>query len=148
MMECTDRHYRYLARLLSKRTLLYTEMIKDDTLLHRKDDLDWYLGHDPVERPLALQLGGSVPETLAKAAALCVRYGGFAEVNLNCGCPSPAVAGLSGSKKKLKGKERKAYVAKATELAMRWKETAHEDEEGHGFDCNVFRQGGCSYDHN
>ena len=70
MMECTDRHYRFLARLLSKRALLYTEMIKDDTLLHRRDDLEWYLGHDPAERPLALQLGGSDPRTLAAATAL------------------------------------------------------------------------------
>ena len=100
MMECTDRHFRFMARLLTRRALLYTEMIKDDTLLHQRTSLDWFLGHHPSERPLAVQLGGSDPEKLAAAAAICVEYGGFSEINLNCGCPSARVAGMTTNKKK------------------------------------------------
>jgi tRNA-dihydrouridine synthase len=91
MMEWTDRHYRFLARLLTRRTRLYTEMVVDNTLRHSPVAAG-YLRFDPVEHPVACQIGGSDPESLAQAARM-VEAAGYDEVNLNCGCPSPKVAG-------------------------------------------------------
>ena len=88
MMECTDRHFRYLARLLTKRTLLYTEMITSAALVH--GDRDHLLAYDAFEHPVALQLGGSKVDEMAQAAELAETYG-FDEVNINCGCPSDRV---------------------------------------------------------
>lgn len=88
MMDWTDRHCRYFHRLIAPRTLLYTEMVTTGALLHAGPTR--FLGHDPAERPLALQLGGSEPGALAACAALAEAWG-FAEVNLNCGCPSDRV---------------------------------------------------------
>jgi tRNA-dihydrouridine synthase len=91
MMEWTDRNYRYLMRLLTSRTLLYTEMVVDATLRHAAAP-EGYLRFHAAERPLACQLGGSDPASLA-AAAVQVQAAGYDEINLNCGCPSPKVAG-------------------------------------------------------
>ena len=88
MMECTDRHFRYLARLLTKRALLYTEMITSAALVH--GDRDHLLAYDAFEHPVALQLGGSKVDEMAQAAELAETYG-FDEVNINCGCPSDRV---------------------------------------------------------
>ncbi len=88
MMDCTDRHYRYFVRFLTKRTLLYTEMLTAAALIH--GDRDKLLGHDAAEYPLALQLGGSDPRELALAAKMAEDYG-HCEVNLNVGCPSDRV---------------------------------------------------------
>lgn len=88
MMDWTTRHYRYLARILSRRALLYTEMVTTGALIH--GDTARFLQHDPAEYPLALQLGGSNPDELARCAALAEEYG-FSEVNLNVGCPSDRV---------------------------------------------------------
>lgn len=88
MMDLTDRHARYLLRLISKRALLYTEMITVDALLH--GDRDRLLAYNPTEHPLALQLGGSDPEKLA-ACCKIAEQAGFDEVNLNVGCPSDRV---------------------------------------------------------
>lgn len=88
MMDRTDRHFRFLARAISRRTLLYTEMITSGAVLH--GDRDRLLAFHPAERPLALQLGGDEPEALAR----CARIGwerGYDEVNLNVGCPSDRV---------------------------------------------------------
>ena len=85
MMRYTDRHARYFFRLLSRRALLYTEMISTSALLH--GDAERYLRHSDCELPLALQLGGCQPLALAE----CVRMGadaGYTEINLNAGCPS------------------------------------------------------------
>ncbi len=93
MMAYTDRHYRWMMRLFSKRCLLYTEMAVGTTLTHNLDNrplLDRVLGFDPVERPLAVQLGGEDPATLATAARVCEDYG-YDEINLNIGCPSDRV---------------------------------------------------------
>ncbi|CAH0474217.1 unnamed protein product [Peronospora belbahrii] len=92
MMDWTDRHYRFMMRMITKETLLYTEMVVDQTLLHQKKNLDYFLGHDPVEAPLALQLGGNNVEDLGAAAYLSQSYGGFCEINLNTGCPSALVS--------------------------------------------------------
>ena len=88
MLDLTDRHARYLLRLLTSRTLLYTEMVTTGALL--RGDAARHLDHDPAEHPLALQLGGSEPADLAACARLGARWG-YDEINLNVGCPSPRV---------------------------------------------------------
>ncbi|OWZ04169.1 TRNA-dihydrouridine synthase [Phytophthora megakarya] len=92
MMDWTDRHYRFMMRMITKETLLFTEMVVDQTLLHQKKNLNYFLGHDPAEAPLALQLGGNSVEDLGAAAHLSQSYGGFCEINLNTGCPSALVS--------------------------------------------------------
>ena len=88
MMGCTDRHGRYLLRLLSRRARLYTEMIPVGALLH--GDAERALRFDAAEHPVAIQLGGSDPADLARCARLA-EWTGYDEVNLNVGCPSPRV---------------------------------------------------------
>lgn len=88
MMDWTDRHDRYFLRLLSKHTLLYTEMITSAALVRGK--ALHLLEHDALEHPLAVQLGGSDPVELAEAASLA-QDAGYDEVNLNVGCPSDRV---------------------------------------------------------
>ncbi|HYW91626.1 MAG TPA: tRNA dihydrouridine(20/20a) synthase DusA [Gammaproteobacteria bacterium] len=88
MMQCTDRDDRYLLRLLSRRVLLYTEMVTAAALLH--GDPERLLAFDPVEHPVALQVAGSDPSALARAAHLGVQAG-YDEINLNLGCPSDRV---------------------------------------------------------
>jgi len=91
MMEWTDCHYRFFMRLLTRRTTLFTEMYVANTLLH-SPHARGFLRFSPEEHPIVCQLGGSDPEALAKAARI-VEEMGYDEVNLNCGCPSPRVAG-------------------------------------------------------
>lgn len=88
MMDWTDRHCRFFMRLFSREMLLYTEMITTGALLY--GDSARFLRHAPAEQPLALQLGGSEPEALA-ACAVQAAEAGYAEVNLNVGCPSDRV---------------------------------------------------------
>ena len=88
MMDYTDRHCRYLLRLLSPHALLYTEMVTAQALAH--GDVERLLGFDPAEHPVALQLGGSDPRLLAHAARLGAARG-YDEINLNVGCPSDRV---------------------------------------------------------
>ena len=88
MMDWTDRHCRYLHRLMSRHSLLYTEMVTAAAVVH--GDRDRLLGFHQAEQPVALQLGGSDPAQLAKAARIVEGYG-YAEINLNCGCPSDRV---------------------------------------------------------
>ena len=88
MMDWTDRHCRFFLRLLTRRTLLYTEMVTTGAAL--RGDRERLLAHDPAERPLALQLGGSDPAGLAQAARIAAEFG-YDEVNLNVGCPSDRV---------------------------------------------------------
>ena len=88
MMDCTDRHFRYLVRLVTRRTLLYTEMVTSAALVHgRRDRL---LDFSEEEHPIALQLGGSDPGELARCARFAADRG-FDEINLNVGCPSDRV---------------------------------------------------------
>ncbi|MBU43209.1 MAG: tRNA dihydrouridine(20/20a) synthase DusA [Spirochaetaceae bacterium] len=89
MMDWTDRHYRFLARQLSKRAVLYTEMIHARAIVH--GDRSRFLDFHPEESPVVLQLGGNEPEYLAEAARWAERWG-YSEINLNCGCPSEKVA--------------------------------------------------------
>jgi tRNA-dihydrouridine synthase A len=88
MMEWTDRHCRYLHRLYAPHALLYTEMIVSAAIVRGKAQR--LLAHDPEEHPVALQLGGCDPHELAEAARIGVAAG-FAEINLNVGCPSDRV---------------------------------------------------------
>ena len=84
MMDCTDRHFRVLMRQITRRSLLYTEMVVAQALHHgRRERL---LDYDPSEKPLALQVGGDDPGLLAEAAGLAAAWG-YDEINLNVGCP-------------------------------------------------------------
>jgi tRNA-dihydrouridine synthase A len=88
MMEWTDRHCRYLHRLLSRHARLYTEMVTAEAVI--RGDRERLIGFDPFEHPVALQLGGSDPQRLAEAAAIAAGIG-YDEINLNVGCPSDRV---------------------------------------------------------
>lgn len=88
MMERTDRHYRLMMRQITKRTLLYTEMVVSSAVL--RGDREHLLGFDRREGPLALQLGGDDPAELAECARIAEGMG-YDEVNLNVGCPSDRV---------------------------------------------------------
>ena len=95
MMEWSDRHWRVFARTLTKKALLYTEMVTASALVH--GDLEKLTEHSPSEYPLALQIGGSNPDELYQATAR-VKDLGFCEINLNLGCPSDRVqAGCFGA---------------------------------------------------
>ena len=88
MMEWTDRHCRYFLRLISPHARLYTEMVTAQAVLH--GDRERLLGFDAAEHPVALQLGGSDPDALARAATIGAGFG-YDEINLNIGCPSDRV---------------------------------------------------------
>jgi tRNA-dihydrouridine synthase A len=88
MMDWTDRHCRFFHRLLTRRALLYTEMLTTGAVLH--GDRAWLMSFDPFEQPVALQLGGSEPQALAAAARIGADFG-YVEINLNVGCPSDRV---------------------------------------------------------
>jgi tRNA-dihydrouridine synthase A len=88
MMEWTDRHCRFFLRLISRHTLLYTEMVTTDAVI--RGDRDRLLQFHPAEHPVALQVGGSDPQGLADAARIGEDFG-YDEINLNVGCPSDRV---------------------------------------------------------
>jgi tRNA-dihydrouridine synthase A len=88
MMDWTDRHCRFLHRILSRRARLYTEMVTTGAVIHGPRER--LLGFSPEEHPVAVQLGGSDPGELARAARICADLG-YDEVNLNVGCPSDRV---------------------------------------------------------
>src|SRR3954467_3007948 len=88
MMDWTDRHCRFFHRLLTRRALIYTEMITTAAIIH--GDRARLLAYDPTEHPLALQLGGCEPRALAQCARMGADFG-FDEINLNVGCPSDRV---------------------------------------------------------
>ncbi len=87
MLDWTTRHCRYFHRQLSQRALLYTEMVTTGAILHGRGDC---LAFSPEEKPIALQLGGNVPRELAQCAKKA-QIQGYAEINLNVGCPSNRV---------------------------------------------------------
>nr|WP_256448099.1 tRNA dihydrouridine(20/20a) synthase DusA [Lysobacter sp. MMG2] len=88
MMDWTDTHCRVFHRLLAPHARLYTEMVHANAVIH--GDRARLLAMDPIEHPVALQLGGSEPELLGQAARIGAEHG-FDEINLNCGCPSDRV---------------------------------------------------------
>ena len=89
MMQCTDIHDRYLMRLITKKSFLYTEMVTTGAIIHGNatHQLDF---NKPIESPVALQLGGSNPDELAKCSEIAENMG-YDEINLNLGCPSERV---------------------------------------------------------
>ena len=87
MLDWTDQYCRYFHRLMSKNTLLYTEMVTTGAILYGKGD---YMQMDQAEHPVCLQLGGFAPTDLAQSAKLAAERG-FDEINLNVGCPSDRV---------------------------------------------------------
>ncbi|MGA9852786.1 MAG: tRNA dihydrouridine(20/20a) synthase DusA [Gammaproteobacteria bacterium] len=88
MMDYTDRHFRYVIRLMSRHARLYTEMLAAGAILH--GDRRRFLEFHPSEHPVALQVGGSEPCALAECASIAAEYG-YDEINLNVGCPSERV---------------------------------------------------------
>ncbi|HEY9667699.1 MAG TPA: tRNA dihydrouridine(20/20a) synthase DusA [Coleofasciculaceae cyanobacterium] len=88
MMDRTDRHFRYFMRQITRRTLLYTEMVTSAAILH--GDKEHLLGFSPEEKPLSLQVGGDNPKELAECARIAEDMG-YDEINLNVGCPSDRV---------------------------------------------------------
>ena len=88
MMDRTDRHYRYFMRQITRRTLLYTEMIVSQAIIH--GDRHKLLDFSSVEKPLVLQLGGDNPQQLAECAKIGADWG-YDGININIGCPSPRV---------------------------------------------------------
>ncbi|MBE9126555.1 MULTISPECIES: tRNA dihydrouridine(20/20a) synthase DusA [unclassified Coleofasciculus] len=88
MMDRTDLHFRYFMRQITRRTLLYTEMVTSAAILH--GDRKRLLGFSPEEKPLALQVGGDNPQELAECARIAEDMG-YDEINLNVGCPSSRV---------------------------------------------------------
>ena len=89
MMDCTDRHFRVLMRQITKKSLLYTEMIVAQAL-HYSKNRNKLLDFDEIEHPISIQLGGDNPNLLAEAAQMAEDWG-YDEINLNIGCPSPKV---------------------------------------------------------
>jgi len=92
MVDVTDRHYRYLLRLISKHTLLYTPMIVDNALQRAPHAHALYTEHRAMEHPVVAQLGGNEAESMARAAKI-LEAQGFQAVNINVGCPAPSAIG-------------------------------------------------------
>jgi tRNA-dihydrouridine synthase A len=88
MMDWTDRHCRFFHRQMTKHALLYTEMVVADAIIH--GNRERLLGFNPIEHPVAFQVGGSGPTKLAQVAKIAEDFG-YDEINLNCGCPSDRV---------------------------------------------------------
>jgi tRNA-dihydrouridine synthase A len=93
MLDWTDPHYRKLMRGITRKTVLYTEMVVDETILHAPN-LDFFIGRNTEVEPSVIQLGGHEPDLMAQAAEYCETYGNglYEEININCGCPSQKVA--------------------------------------------------------
>tara|TARA_Y100001968_G_scaffold158414_1_gene144841 strand:+ start:9843 stop:10844 length:1002 start_codon:yes stop_codon:yes gene_type:complete len=89
MVDCTDSHFRVLMRQISKRALLYTEMIVAQALHHNKNK-ELFLNFEEIEHPISIQVGGDDPNLLSEAAILAESWG-YDEINLNIGCPSSKV---------------------------------------------------------
>ena len=87
-MDCTDRHDRFFLRLMSKNVMLYTEMVATKSVI--RGDRKKILSYSPVEKPLALQVGGSDKDELAEVAKIAEDMG-YDEININLGCPSKKV---------------------------------------------------------
>ncbi len=109
MLEWTDRHQRMLMRCITRRALLYTEMVTPSALAR---DTRRHLAHHPREHPVALQLGGSDPAEMARAAHLG-QSAGFVEINLNLGCPSSRVGAGRFGATLMKAPRRAAAVVRA-----------------------------------
>jgi tRNA-dihydrouridine synthase A len=148
MLDWTDRHCRYFLRLLTRRALLYTEMVTTGALLYGKGD---YLAYDEAEHPLALQLGGCEPEALAQCAVMAEQRG-YNEVNLNVGCPSDRVQNGRFGACLMAEPERVAHCVAAMRSAVSIPVTVKtrigiDDQDSYEFLCQfiqtVAERGGC-----
>jgi len=90
MLDITNRYFRFFYRMLTRHTVLWTEMLHENSIIHSKLGSKGYLKYFPIENPLVCQLGGNDPEKLALCAKICEEMG-YSEVNLNVGCPSDRV---------------------------------------------------------
>ena len=90
MVDITDRHFRYFCRLLTKKSMLYTEMITSSAIIH--GDRNKLLDFDPIEKPIALQIAGCDKDEVAEAVKIAEDWD-YDEINLNVGCPSDRVSG-------------------------------------------------------
>ncbi len=86
MVDISDRHFRFLMRLMSKNCYLYTEMLNEHAIIYSKKR-EQLLTFDPSQHPVVCQLGGNDPDKMAQAAKIVESYG-YDEINVNCGCPS------------------------------------------------------------
>lgn len=116
MIDWSDRHFRYLMRLLSSRALLYSEMITTGAL--RYGDRARHLDFSPVEHPVALQIGGSEPDAMAECARMAEEWG-YDEVNINVGCPSDRVQNGCFGARLMAEPERVAACVAAMRAAVR-----------------------------
>lgn len=135
MLDWTDRHCRFFLRLMSRNARLYTEMVTTGALLF--GDRERFLQFDPAEHPVALQLGGSDPDALARCAEMGAAYG-YDEINLNCGCPSDRVQEGRFGACLMKEPERVAAAVAAMRQATRVPVTVKsrigvDDSEEYGF---------------
>ena len=152
MMDCTDRYDRYLLRLVSRHVLLYTEMVVADAVVRR--DPDRLIGFDPAEHPVALQLGGCDPATLAEAAAIGAAQG-YDEINLNVGCPSDRVSAGRFGACLMQEPELVAWCVRAMQDACPGipvtvkSRTGVDDRDGYGdlrdFVTRISEEGGCTH---
>jgi len=149
MMDWTDRHCRFFHRLLSPHAFLYTEMIHTNAIV--RGDTHHHLYFRPEERAVALQLGGIEPKALAEAAKRGEEYG-YAEINLNCGCPSDRVQAGEFGACLMETPERVAEAVAAMKTAVKIPVTVKtrlgiDDKEDyqflHDFVSTVHEQGGC-----
>lgn len=148
MMARTDRHFRYLMRLIAPNAWLYTEMVTARAVLH--SDYRRILHFDETEHPVALQLGGSVPSELARAARIGQAIG-YDEVNLNVGCPSGRVQCGSFGVALMRDPERVADCLRAMRGSVRIPVTVKtrlgvDDDDSYEFLCRLVesvRQCGC-----
>lgn len=115
MMDRTDRHFRYVMRQITRRTLLYTEMVTTAAILH--GDREKLLGFSPAERPLALQIGGDDPPSAAECARIAEGMG-YDEVNVNVGCPSDRVQNGNFGACLMAQPERVARIVEAMQQAV------------------------------
>nr|WP_300003337.1 tRNA dihydrouridine(20/20a) synthase DusA [Tissierella sp.] len=113
MVDVTDKHFRYFCRLLTKKTVLYTEMISAASII--KGDRSKILDFDPIEKPLVLQLAGATAEELKEAVAIAEDWD-YDEINLNIGCPSDRVSGND------MGAALMAYPEKVSQMVKAMKE--------------------------
>lgn len=112
MVDVTDKHFRMFCRLLTKRAVLYTEMISAASIIH--GDRHKILDFNPIEKPLVLQLAGATKEELREAVAIAEDWD-YDEINLNIGCPSDRVSGND------MGAALMAYPAKVAEMVKEMK---------------------------
>lgn len=153
MMDITNVHFRFLMRLLTRYSTLWTEMIHSNALVHNLEHRDSFLRFHKLEHPVVLQLGGNAPETLRQATVLCEKEG-YDEVNINCGCPSEKVQSGCFGAVLMKEPEKVAECVRAMREAVQVPvhvkcRIGVDDEDSYDFVKRfvetVWKVGGCSH---